>query len=154
MSLRIKQISGLSLLCFMLLWLLSACGKTRSSYIVRGDFNYINETGKDIILRVRGQMVNGSTLQTFSLLSNDTLMLHLEGETDFEDAEPFGYVPPLSGDTTTVQTSDTLCYREYNRTGALIQNIRAYSYTKLGRREYRFYYTIDSNLTMLATRCQ
>lgn len=133
--------------------LLDACGKTRTSYIVRGKFNYINHTKENLRIMVRGQMVSGSTLQQFEIKSNDTLTLLTEGETDFLTADPEGYVPAISGDTTTIVIADTLCYKEYNRKGVKLQNIKAYTYQKVSDRSYIFNYELDSSIVKLASQC-
>lgn len=130
-----------------------SCGKTRTSYIVRGEFNYINKTDKNLQIVFYGPNTDAGVAEKHSIKPNDTLKLATRGETDFLTADPDGYLPAVSGDTTILIVSDTLCYHEYFHKGNNLQNIRSYNYRKIADREYKFYYTLDTPLTDLATKC-
>lgn len=154
MILRSKLLYRAAVIAVLLHLLLSSCGKTMSSYVIRGEFHYINQTQGNLKILVYGQMINGSTLQTYDLQSNDSLVLYTEGETDAATADPFGYVPVISGDTTILVIDDTLCYKEFNYSGPELQNIGTYLHYKRGPRDYVFRYRIDSNMIARAGRCQ
>ncbi len=143
-------------LCLALLtigYIAQSCGKTRSSYIVRGEFNYINKTDKNLQILFYGPNSDVGVAEKHNIEPNDTLKLATQGETDFLTADPEGYLPAVSGDTTILIVYDTLCYSEYFHKGSKLQNIRSYNYVKIADREYKFYYTLDTAITNLATKC-
>lgn len=131
--------------------LLSSCGKTTVEYRVKGEFRYSNGTTRTARIIVRGTM-EGAPLKEYQLPPGDTLTLYTEGETHKQTAAPQNYRPAVSGDTTTLVWSDTLCYSEYGHNGPVLQNINAYTAQKRGDRDYVFYYPID-NLLPSATPC-
>jgi hypothetical protein len=98
--------------------------------------------------------INGAILDEFIVAPKDSIILTTDGDTHEKVAYPEYYLPAISGDTTKIVFDDTLCYVEYNRKGAILQNIKSYTYTKRGDRDYVFYFTIDSTLLKLATKCQ
>lgn len=153
MIFRSKLFYSAAIIAVLFHLLLSSCGKTMNSYVVRGEFHYINQTQRNLKIVVYGQMINGSTLQTYNLQANDSLVLYTEGETDAETADPFGYVPAISGDTTILMIDDTLCYKEFNYRGPELQKIGTYINHKRGPRDYIFRCRIDSNIVARAGRC-
>lgn len=154
MIFRSKLLYSAAVIAVLFNLLLSSCGKTMTSYVVRGEFHYINQTQRNLKILVYGQMINGSTLQTYNLQANDSLILYTNGETDAKTADPFGYLPAISGDTTILVIDDTLCYKEFSYSGPELQNIGTYINHKRGPRDYVFYYRIDSNIVARARRCQ
>lgn len=133
--------------------LIASCGKTITDYRVKGEFRYINYLNDTVTIKIYGR-INGATFDEFKIAPKDSVMLTTDGETIEKTASPENYLPAISGDTTKLVFDDTLCYVEYNRKGAILQNIKSYTYTKRGDRDYVFYYSIDSSLLKLATKCK
>ena len=132
--------------------LIASCGKSITDYRVKGEFNYTNNLDKAVRIYISGNG-NNENIDSIILLPKGQIKLTTDGETIEKVASPENYLPAMSGDTTKIVFDDTLCYAEYNRKGAILQNIKSYTYTKRGDRDYVFYYTIDSNLQKMAKKC-
>lgn len=133
--------------------LISSCGKTTKNHRVQGEFNYTNNLDRAISIFISGN-VNNENIDTIFLMPKGKIKLTTDGETHEKYTEPEYYLPAISGDTTKIVIHDTLCYAEYNRNGAVLQNIQSYTYTKRGDRDYVFYYSFDSSLLKLASKCK
>lgn len=125
------------------------CAKT--SYIVTGDYYYINTTGSTITIKNRPG--NMTSYNTYTLEASDTLKLTTIGETASKVAEIRGYIPPLAGDTTVVIFNDTTCYYEFSTSGLYFNRIDAYDNVQISNRHYQFYLTIDSSIVNLSSNC-
>ena len=123
---RLLLISGMSAT-------LVSCGKTITDYAVWGEFHYINKTPLSITIKVKGA-INGATSVQHIILPNDSIVLKTSGITTQKTATPNGYLPPLTADSLTVIFKDTLCYKEYDKSGPILQNIDSYTYQKKGRK--------------------
>lgn len=133
--------------------LIASCGKTTTDYRVKGEFNYTNNLDKAVRIYIIGNG-NNENIDSIFLPPKGQIKLTTDGDTYEKTASPENYLPAISGDTTKIVFDDTLCYVEYNRKGAILQNIKSYTYTKRGDRDYVFYYSIDSSLLKLATKCK
>jgi hypothetical protein len=145
-----KKFRGIVLL-LLLIAIGSSCGKTRKSYVVKGEFRYYNKMDDTIqVLLYHGL---NTVFQSIYVSPHDSLVLHTDGEDYKTVADPMGYRPGISADTTTIVFNDTLCYSEYHHNGPILHNISSYTYEKRGERDYVFFYDIDTSLLSLAVRC-
>lgn len=126
-------------------------GCAKNSYIVIGDFYYINETENTVELRNRPS--NNSSFDIYLLAAHDTLKISTTAETASKIAAIRGYIPPLAGDTTVVVFNDSMCYYEYSLNGLYFNRIEAYKNVKISNRHHQFYLSIDSNQLKSAVPC-
>lgn len=129
-----------------------SCGKTTKDNYAKGNFYYTNNFSKDITIRVVN--ISGQSVKTYKILSKQTFMTFSGGITSDKEANPLAFKPAIGGDTTTIFLTDSLCYSEYYRSGPILNNISSYRIEKVSALEYNFYYTIDSSLLILATKCK
>jgi hypothetical protein len=140
---------------FLFCMLLLGC-KGKVDYVLRADFNYINGTADPVRISLKGGVINSNKTDTiFYLPSGDTLTIRRDGETADKnvDVSDFRW-SALVADTTKVIFKDTLCYKESNFSGPILQNAGSHTYEKKAWNYFVFYYTIDNTLLNMATKCQ
>lgn len=129
----------------------ASCNKADISYRVVGEFRMYNRLPNPVVITLVNY-IEGNYKQV-EIVPGDSLVVTYTGSSGFEDIDPRLYRPGLDADTTIIRFNDSLCYGEYQDMGLIMHNIDSYTYQKRGRRNYLFFFNIDSSLLHLATKC-
>lgn len=112
---------------------LIACGKTQVDYAVKGEFIYYNRLNSPVEVHIKGGLKKAQEDHTVAPGSSITFYTDDIGP---KVADPKGYLPGISPDTTILQFNDSLCYAEYNHRGSKLNDINNYTYKKRGDADY------------------
>lgn len=136
----------------ILLCIIAYSCSTRKHYAVKGEFRYLNALQQPVTIRLHQGM--NQRYATYNIQPGETVAISTMGDTYLnEPADPQSYVPALIADTTVLQLNDTLCYTEYKGSGQILHNINSYTHERRGDKDYIFYFTIDSTINNLGTKC-